>query len=263
MNRGRILATYQRHFYGFRNQPAAYLDLFLWPMVDMLVWGMVMVFIQRSADIPFPVAFLLGGVLLWTIMFRANTEVSLAYLADTSWTPNALNFLVSPLRPGEYLIGVGAWALSKIAFGSVVMAVLAWVLFHFSILWTGAALGVFVFALMLFGLAMAMIVIGLVTRFGHGADILAWGLAGIFTPLSAVWYPVDVMPEWARGMAMALPPAHIFEGMRTVLAGGALPWGSVIAALALDVVYLCAAFAFARAMFSTFSRRGFVTRYMN
>lgn len=259
---GRVLAVFKRHFFVFRRNPAGMLDLFLWPSVDMLIWGMLMVFIQSNARIPVPVGFLLGGVLLWTLMFRANLETTISFLDDTSWTRNIINLLVSPLRPSEYLAGSALWGLCKIGVGSSVMALLSWLLFRFAIVGVGPALGAFVFVLMLFGLAMSLLVMGIVLRFGHGADILAWGLAGMFTPLSAVWYPVSVMPEWAQGVALALPPAHVFESMRAVLAGGPVPWDSLLVALLLGVVYLFLAFSFVSSMFSVFRRRGFVTRYM-
>lgn len=262
MNAGRVLAVFKRHFYVFRRNPAGMLDLFMWPTVDMLIWGMLMVFIQRNAKIPVPVGFLLGGVLLWTLMFRSNLETTISFLDDTSWTRNIINLMVSPMSPAEYLAGSAMWGLVKIAVGSSVMALLSWALFRFAIVGVGPVLALFVFVLMLFGLAMSLLVIGIVMRFGHGADILAWGLAGMFTPLSAVWYPVSVMPAWAQHVALALPPAHVFESMRTVLSGGAIPWGSLGAALVLDAFYLAMAFTFANAMFGVFRRRGFVTRYM-
>lgn len=262
MNLERVLAVFKRHFFVFRRNPAGMLDLFLWPTVDMLIWGMLMVFITRNARIPLPVGFLLGGVLLWTLMFRSNLETTISFLDDTSWTRNIINLLVSPLRPTEYLAGSALWGMVKIAVGTSTMGLLSWILFQFGILGVGPVLALFVFALMLFGLAMSLVVMGIVLRFGHGADILAWGLAGMFTPLSAVWYPVSVMPGWAQGVALALPPSHVFESMRAVLTGAPIPWDRLAMALLLDAVYMSLAFAFVRSMFSVFRRRGFVTRYM-
>lgn len=258
----RVAAVFKRHFFVFRRNPAGMLDLILWPSVDMFVWGMVVAFLRNNARVPVPVGFLLGGALLWNLMFRSNLETTIAFLDDTSWTRNILNLLVTPLSAGEYLAGSVMWALVKIAIGSSLMMFLSWVLFQFAIVKVGIALAVLVIGLMLFGLAMSLLVMGIIMRFGHGADIFAWGLAGIFTPLSAVWYPVAVMPVWARHLALALPPAHVFESMRTVLSGGAVPWQSLGIALALDALYLSLAFLFARQMFATLRRRGFVTRYM-
>ena len=81
-------------------------------------------------------------------------------------------------------------------------------------------------------------------------------------PVSAVYYPVAVLPGWAQAVALSLPTGHVFETMRTVLAGNAIPWGHVEAAFALDALYLVLSFWFARTMFATLRRRGYVTRYM-
>ena len=74
-------------------------------------------------------------------------------------------------------------------------------LFHFTAFKMGLAAGVFAFALMLFGTAIGMVVIGIILRFGPGADILAWGLAVILMPISAVFYPVSALPGWAQAIS--------------------------------------------------------------
>jgi ABC-2 type transport system permease protein len=107
-----------------------------------------------------------------------------------------------------------------------------------------------------------MIVLGIILRFGPGADILAWGLAVLMMPISAVFYPVDVLPQWAQVIARGLPTSYVFEGMRAVLAGKPTPWGSLGIAFAIDFVYLFAGLAFARSMFGVLRKRGYVTRYM-
>jgi ABC-2 type transport system permease protein len=81
-------------------------------------------------------------------------------------------------------------------------------------------------------------------------------------PFAAVFYPVAALPGWAQAIATFMPPAHVFELMRAGLGGREAAWGSLWAAIALDLVYLAAAFAFARSMFAAFLRRGLITRYM-
>jgi ABC-2 type transport system permease protein len=142
------------------------------------------------------------------------------------------------------------------------MAVLAWIFFGFGVFELGFALVPFMGALMLFGVAMSLTVLGLVLRFGHGANMLAWGLGGLIMPLAAVYYPLAVLPGWVQTVAQALPVARVFEAMRTVLAGDPAPWGELGVAFALDVVYIAAAAAFAHRMFLTLRRRGYVTRYV-
>jgi ABC-2 type transport system permease protein len=259
----RAFAVTKRHAYELRHSPPGLFDMLFWPVIDLIIWGTLTVFIERQgATLPLPIGFLLGGVLLWDFVFRSNLGIGIAFLDDTSWTHNVLNLLVSPLRAGEYLAGIAAWSLFKVLCGWVIMATIAVLLFAFGVFALGPALALFALALMLFGVALGLVVIGVVLRFGPGADIMVWGLAVLLMPLSAVFYPVSALPGWGQAIAAVLPTAHVFEAMREVLAGRALPADRLVKAFALDAVYLLGGLAFARAMFSTLRRRGFVTRYM-
>jgi ABC-2 type transport system permease protein len=259
----RIWAVYLRHAYGLKHSLPGIFDMLFWPAMDLLLWGLLTLFIQRQAiDLPVAVGFLIGGVLLWDIVFRSNLGIGITFLDDTSWTHNVLNLLVSPLRPSEYIAGAVLWSLSKVLAGWAIMLGIAWVLFNFSAFDLGLPLALFVGALMIFGTAIGMIVLGIILRFGPGADILAWGLAVLLMPISAVFYPVSVLPGWAQVIARGLPTSYVFEGMRAVLAGGPAPWRNLAIAFALDAVYLLAGLAFARSMFGVLRRRGYVTRYM-
>ena len=259
----RIWAVYKRHAYSLKHSAPGFVDMLFWPAMDLLLWGLLTLYIQRQqVHLPQAAGFLIGGVLLWDIVFRSNLGIGVTFLDDTSWTHNVLNLLVSPLRPSEYVAAAVAWSLSKVLAGWAVMLTMAFLLFHFSALGMGPAIAVFLVALMLFGAAIGMIVLGIILRFGPGADILAWGLAVILMPVSAVFYPVSVLPQWAQVITHAIPASYVFEGMRTVLAGKPAPWGNLFIALALDGVYLFLGMAFAKRMFAVLRKRGYVTRYM-
>ena len=59
---------------------------------------------------------------------------------------------------------------------------------------------------------------GLVLRKGMGAEGLAWSLTFVLLPLCCVYYPVSRRcPAWLQWVALALPPTHVFEGLRTLL----------------------------------------------
>jgi ABC-2 type transport system permease protein len=263
MSLRRIWAVYIRHAYSLKHSLPGMFDMLFWPAMDLLLWGLLTLFIQRQqVHLPVAVGFLIGGVLLWDIVFRSNLGIGITFLDDTSWTHNVLNLLVSPLRPSEYIAGAVAWSLSKVVAGWVIMLTIAWALFHFSAFQLGLPLAFFVLALMIFGTALGMIVLGIILRFGPGADILAWGLAVMMMPISAVFYPVSILPRWAQVIAHGLPTSYVFEGMRTVLAGHPAPWDKLALALALDAVYLLGGLLFARSMFGVLRRRGYVTRYM-
>jgi ABC-2 type transport system permease protein len=258
----RIDAVIRRHFYVTIHSPTRLIELGFWPVIDLVLWGMITTFLAGSAtELPVPVSFFLGGVILWDLVFRSKNAVALCLLEEVH-SQNLISMFASPITATEYLVGAVAWGLSKVAWTWTVMTVLAWALFHFGVLQMGPELAIFAAVLIVYGISLALVVIGCVLRFGYAADELTWALAGLVVPFSAVFYPVSALPEWARAVAMLVPPAHVFEAMRASLAGSSSAWGSVAFAAALDVVYLGVGFAFARAMFRQLLRRGSITRYM-
>jgi ABC-2 type transport system permease protein len=142
------------------------------------------------------------------------------------------------------------------------MAVLAFALFRFGIFEIGPILAVYAAILIVYGISLALIVIGCVLRLGYAADELTWALAGLVVPFAAVFYPVTSLPGWAQAISTFVPAAHVFESLRATIAGEPAAWGSLPLAAALAVTYLGIAFLFARAMFVGLLRRGSVTRYM-
>jgi ABC-2 type transport system permease protein len=262
MNLQRVTAIARRHLYVTIYSPARLIETAFWPIVDLLLWGLITTYLQQSgARLPLPVAVFLGGILLWDIVFRAKNSVAVCLLEENH-SRNVIAVLASPVTPGEYLAGAVAFGLGKLSVTWTIMAGLAWVLFAFGVLGLGPILAVYAALLVLFGMSLALVVMGFVLRFGYAADELAWALAAIVVPFSAVFYPVAALPGWAQAVASIIPPAHVFESMRSVLSGGDPGWNSLWAAAGLDLVYLAAGFAFARAMFVTFRRRGFASRYM-
>lgn len=255
------LAVVKRHYYDMRHTPAEWFDLIYWPFFDLLSWGLLTTYLQSGdVELPVPVAFLIGAALLWNVLFRVQNDISLTFLGDV-WQDNIISVFASPITPGQYLAGAMMWTAGRLLVQWSIMVVLAWGVFGFGIFALGTALVPFMAALMLFGVAMSLFVLGIIIRVGHGANIMAWGLSGIIQPLSAVYYPMAILPGWGRAIAHALPPAHVFEGMRAVLAGGPTPWGTLAVAVALDVVYIAGALWFVRRMLDALRRRGLITRY--
>jgi ABC-2 type transport system permease protein len=262
MSTGRIAAVVRRQFYVTIHSPTRLIELAFWPVVDLILWGMITVFLVRSgAELPVPVSFFLGAVLLWDMVFRAKNGVALCLLEEIH-SQNLISVLASPITPAEYLAGAVLYGLAKVAVTWSVMSLLAWALFSFGVLQLGASLILFAGVLLVFGVALALVVIACVLRFGYAADELAWALAAVVVPFSAVFYPVTALPGWAQAVAWCVPPAHTFEAMRAALSHHAATWGSLRVAFALDAVYVGIGFWFARAMFGALLRRGLVTRYM-
>ena len=77
------------------------------------------------------------------------------------------------------------------------------------------------------GWAISLLVIGLVLRFGTGAEALAWGVMFVLLPLSGVFYPIDALPTVLQPVAQALPTTHAFDALRGLVDGTGLDWVQV------------------------------------
>jgi ABC-2 type transport system permease protein len=258
-SRRRILAVVLRDLYALRHSVVRVFEILYWPLVELLIWGYVSLYLQ-ARQVPAVVAGLLGGVLLWQLLFRSQSEVSIAFMEDV-WSRNLLNVFASPLTPGEYLAGMVAFSLAKLVVATAIMGVLAFVLYGFGLFSLGPALVPFAFLLLVMGWALGVFTVGVVLRFGHSAEVVAWALSFAFQPFAAVFYPVAILPGPMQALAAAVPASHVFEGMRAVIAGQGIDAGSLAAAAVLDLVYVAGALWFFHAMLGGVRRSGGLSRF--
>ncbi|MEO3857909.1 ABC transporter permease [Acrocarpospora sp. B8E8] len=237
--RRRVGGVVVRDLAALRRSPIRVFEIVFWPVIELVVWGYLTLFLQAQ-KVPFVVSMLLGAILLWQVLHRAANEVAIGFLEEI-WSRNLLNVHVTPVTPAEYMTGLVLFSLTKIAAGITFMALLAYTLYGFGLFTIGIGLVPFMAVLMVMGWSLAFVAISCVLRFGEGAQVIAWSLVFVFQPLAGVFYPVSVLPEALQAVAAVIPATHVFEGMRTVLDGGAIPWGSLAAAGLLDVVYVALA----------------------
>jgi ABC-2 type transport system permease protein len=255
----RVGAVVLRDYYVLRRSPPRLLEIVYWPLVEVLIWGYVSVFLQANR-VPTILAVLLGGTLLWQVLYRSQETVTVAFMEDI-WSRNLLNVFTSPLSTAEYLTGVIVFGLLKLIAGTTVMAVLAFVLYGFGLLRIGPELVPCVFLLLVMGWSLAVITIGIILRFGQSAEIVAWAMAFAFQPFSAVFDPVDVLPAGMQAVAHLVPASYIFEGMRAVLAGHGVVWANLTKAAGLDVLYAAGAIWFMARMLAHVRASGGLSRF--
>ena len=77
MNFRIISALVMRYLFLYTRSPMRLVELVFWPLVDLVVWGNVTVFIQRHSDKEFGsfILFFLGAMILWDVLFRAQQGV--------------------------------------------------------------------------------------------------------------------------------------------------------------------------------------------
>jgi len=258
----RIRAIARRHAYVLRRSPHRLFDVTIWPLVDTLLFGSLAIFVSRGAGGNGSTAFgyLLSGIVLWHVVYQSQIAVSTGFLEET-WSRNLLNLMVTPMREVEYAAGVALFGMVKLVIGVGVVALGAVGLFAFDLTRLGWEVLPVIAVLLAVGWVIALFVVGLVLRFGSGAEALAWGILFMVMPLSGVFYPVKALPGVARPIALALPTTHAFAAERAVVDGRGMPWGELGLAAVTTVLAAAVGLAFLTWMLGTFRRRGYITRY--
>src|SRR4029079_13048723 len=102
-------------------------------------------------------------------------------------------------------------------------------------------LAAFFLNLILTSWAVGIVVSGVLLRNGMGAESLAWTLMFVLMPLTCVYYPVSVLPDWLQVIAWTLPPTYVFEGMRALVMEQVFRADLMVEAFALNAIYLAVA----------------------
>jgi ABC-2 type transport system permease protein len=261
MNFHAVAALILRYIFLYGRNAIRFVELIFWPAVDLLVWGFLTVFLQQNTSGEFPqfISFLIGAMIFWDVLFRAQQGVAISFLEDV-WTRNLLNIFVAPVRPHEYILATCGVGVLRILVTVSVLAALAAVAYAFRLDTFGFALLPFFGNLLLFGWALGMISVTLILRWGQAAESLAWAVPFLIQPISAVFYPVSVLPAWLQPVALALPSTHVFEGMRAVLRDGRVDWNQLAIAAGLNVAFLIAASLFFAFMLRSVRNRGLLVK---
>jgi len=234
----RVRAMVRRHAYLLLKSWPRIISMAYYPTVTMVLWAFLTLYLQPTnsflRDAP---GFFIGAVLLWEVLFRGQLGVSLTFVEEL-YARNLANLFVSPLRLREFIAGQVAMSILRTLIGVGGACIFAWLLFRYAIFSMGFPLIAFFTLLIAFGWAIGLAVSALILRWGLGAEELAWAAIFLIAPVSGVYYPISVLPPSLQAIALAMPPAHVFEGMRALLLHGVLPWHSFWWALGLDAVYL-------------------------
>jgi ABC-2 type transport system permease protein len=239
----RIGAMILRYWYLLVSSWPRLLELIYWPALQIITWGFLQTYITANAGF-FAKAggTLIGAVILWDILFRGQLGFSISFLEEM-WARNLGNLMMSPLTPIEFLLALMAMSLIRLAIGVIPMTVLALVFFQFNFYSLGLPLIAFFCNLIFTSWAVGIFVSGLVLRNGLGAESIVWTMMFALMPLTCVYYPVQVLPDWLQYVAWSLPPTYVFEGMRALLIDHVFRADLMLAALALNAVLLLASFA--------------------
>ncbi len=260
MNWQRISALVLRYTFLYTRSMPRILEMFFWPVMELLVWGMLTQYLQTGPfKVPGFIKFLLGAMIFWDILYRAQQATTISFLEDI-WARNLLNIFVAPVRISEFIVATYCVGFVKILITVAGLSAMAAVFYHFNVLSMGFALIPLFINLLVMGWAVGMVTTGMIMRWGQASEALAWGIPFLIQPFCAAFYPLDSMPAWIRPISLAIPATHVFEGMRAVLAGQGLSLKCVLYAAGLNLIYLIVAALFFRFMYGKAREQGLLAK---
>lgn len=234
MNWNRVKGIVLRHLIYWTRSLNRLTDVFWWPMVSLLVWGLFTVYAREK--LPSITLWLLGALVLWIIIQRSQNEISVS-LMDEVWSENLLNLFSTPLTFGEFLVGMLVMSVVKLTVAIAMLIVTAYFLYAFNIFVFGYYLIPFFAVTIIFGWTLGIIINSLILRFGRDSEALAWTAIVAVQPFSCVFYPLSVLPKLIQSVAIFLPSTYIFEGLRFFVYTGYVPGFYLVMAVSLSIFY--------------------------
>ena len=256
MNIQRIIAIIIRHLYLFQRSVPRIMDIFYWPIMELLVWGFLSSYLEKTNLGGFNVvSVLLGAMVFWDLLSQSQRAVSVAFLEDV-WEKNLLNLFVTPLKVSEFLTATVFLGFIRVLLVSAVLGGLSFFLYRFNIFIFGFYLIPFLANLLLFGSILGIFIMAIILRLGAQAQVLAFGFIFLIQPFAAVFYPVSALPPYLQLVSRLIPASYIFEGMRAVIRNGSFPLFPLVLAFALNLIYLALSVAFFSRSFTKAKKNG-------
>jgi ABC-2 type transport system permease protein len=231
MNMNRIKGIFFRYLYVLKKGPQQLCDLFYWPLIDILLWGLTAKWIQVQNDSLNLPLIMMTGLIFWQVIWRGSVDISVSMLQEF-WHRNLINLFSTPLKLREWIAGMIIYCLFKLVIAMAFSVAMIHLIYSVNVLTIGWIFIPFAASLLLFGWTLG---------FFASSLIIYWMIGFLFAPFSAVFYPVSILPGWAQTIAWCLPTTYIFEAMRSLLTTGSYPHSYFWISLSLGTIYLIAA----------------------
>ncbi len=256
----RVRALMLRQYYLIKGSFSRLTPLFVWVTLDIILWGFITKYLGNLMGGFDFVSTLLGAILLWDFFTRVMHGITIAFLEDV-WSRNFLNMFATPLLLSEYLLGLVATGIVTSFLGLIVMLVLASTLFGLSFFAYGALFVPFLLVLFAFGIALGILACAMVLRLGPASEWFVWPIPIVISPFVGVFYPLSTLPSWMHALSYALPPSYVFEGMRTIVAGGSVPLAGLFVGIILAILYILLACWVFALVYRSAVKSGLIARY--
>jgi len=253
----RVWAVVRRQGLVQYRNPGMWFLLFALPIVDVVLFSSIGVAYGTGEG---PVRVLFTGILLFHLVWQLTLAGSLGFLEEV-WSRNVLNLLTTPVREIEYAVALGVVGLLRTLVAVGLISIVGGGLYAIDPSSAGWVLAPASAVLLVFGWAVALLVVGLTLQYGDSAEVFSWGTLVLLMPLSGVFYPTEALPGGLQAVARIIPLTRAFDATRVGIEGGGLAVGDLLVAGFGSVVAVALAFWFVLRQLRRFRQLGWVTRF--
>lgn len=252
----RIVAVILRHLrLAFRDFQHLSM-LFYWPLIDIILFGFTASWMQSGQpDAAAMNQAVLTCVVLWQVLTRVDLAISFGLL-DELWAHNVVNLFGSPLRIGEWITAMVAFALFM-SFGVLAYCTgVAQLIYGINVLHVGLMVIPVVTSLFISGVWMGHFAAACLVYFGPRVQTMVWMTQWFLAPFIGVFYPVDILPVWVQKFSYSLPMTYAFEAIRDMIIHGVFNGRYLLISFGLNFIYTVAMLGFFMLMFRQSKNKG-------
>lgn len=257
----RIYAYILRHLYLFRHSLDRFVDVFYWPTIDLILWGITSLFIN-SLDPNYSqfVIMIVSGLVFWQAVWRGQVEITVSILEEL-WNKNFINLFITPLKFSEWLLSYILLGIMKLIATFIFISGLAYCLYKVNIWSFGMYIVPFVVLLLMTGWWIGILIGSAILRFGTRVQNLAWSFVWGLSPFFAIFYPVSILPAWAQKISYIFPASYIFEGIRNIIRTGQMDNKALVISFILNLIYLAISLIILKTSFNRILKKGLIKIY--
>lgn len=251
-----IRAMWFRNFLVTIRSFADLFTIFFWPLMLPISMALFSTFINSHEA--FIILFI--GSISWAYAYAAQQDASYTFVKDI-WYRSVKKLGLVPTSAFRLIVGNWTYGIvrSLIVFllGSGISLFFGFNIFSINLIHLAAIL----FGMNLFGLFLGVIVSAAIFRFGSSAEVLVWSLTDGLILISGIYYPITILPETIRWVALLSPLTYALENLRGIFLKGIFDYGLLFNMYALVIVYIFIAWLILRKAEKYAMRTGFFQRY--
>lgn len=251
----RIWAVTLRHMRQFVRDFNNLSSIFIFPLINLLVFGYMGIWMAGAASNPLIKLQLLSGITVLQLINRSCVSLGLSFFEELK-SHNLTNLFSAPITIHEWLIASGIKALITCGLLFTFLTLSIWLVFSINILAAGPTLMLIILLAFISSMSLGLLAISILLMCGINAHEIIWILAAFVMILSGALYPIAVMPSFLQTCATYLPFMDLFSVLRVLTTTNTIAWQLVARSICLNSCYLVASYLLVLYVFKISKKRG-------